>query len=193
MLRTMTRTSFLAVLLCSFPLGLWSQNLLQNPGFEKPANGVPPGTPVAYTDFCAEGDSAAADWTVFVNSCGSEISTTLVPSTAPGGGKYMLHVVTSGAGNGIEQAGTFSEPNTLSSISVYVNSGCIGMGTGDGGNTSDTDEMTCLTRHWIRFYQVPNDNTPSTEFIVYSIPSPDGNPAADFYVDNASVVAAPAP
>ena len=63
MLRTMTRISFLAVLLCSFPLGLWSQNLLRNPGFEKPANGVPPGTPVAYTDLCSEGDSAAAVWT----------------------------------------------------------------------------------------------------------------------------------
>jgi len=31
---------------------------------------------------------------------------------------------------------------TLSSVCFYLNSGCVGMDTGDGGDTANTDEMT---------------------------------------------------
>jgi len=89
------------VLACVMPLSLWAKNLVPNPGFETPATGVTPGTTVSYTDYCLGGDSAAADWLVWINSCGTDISTTLVPSTAPSGGSYMLHVVTTGVYNGI--------------------------------------------------------------------------------------------
>jgi len=41
-----------AVLACLMPLTLSAQNLLANPGIEKPAQGVAPGTPVAFTNFC---------------------------------------------------------------------------------------------------------------------------------------------
>ena len=69
---------------------------------------------------------------------------------------------------------------------VYVNSGCVGMGTGDGANTSPSDEMTCVTKNWIEF-KVPNGVSPASEFIVYAVIGP----GADFYVDNAKVVIAP--
>ena len=178
-------------LACALPLTMTAQNLVKNPGFENPATGVPPGTTVSYTSFCNAGKSAAAVWLVWVNTCGSDISTTLVPSTALSGGNYMLHVVTTASENGI-YTNFASHPETTSSVWVYVNSGCVGMGTGDGAETSSTDEMTCVTGKWIHFYKVPNGVTPATEFIVYSIINPEfptGTGGADFYVDNAQVVA----
>jgi len=182
-------------LACALPLAIPAANLLQNPGFEEPAPGVPPGKTVSYTMTSCQtgtgGPSAAAGWGIWVNTCGTEVSTTLVPSTAPNGGNYMLHVVTDGLSNGIYENFS-STPQTVSSIWVFVNSGCIGMGTGFYQNTADTDEMTCLTGHWIHFYSVPNGHSPATEFLVYAV-ADGGNPAsatkgADFYVDNGQVL-----
>jgi hypothetical protein len=175
-----------AALACLLPLTLSAQNLLANPGFEKAAKGVAPGTPVAYTDFCEAGGSAAAVWSVFVNSCGTNISTELIPSTLPGGGKYMIHVVTTGNGNGLVYCCFANQTTTLSSIWVYLNSGCVGMGTGDGGDTANTDEMTCETNSWIQF-KAPNGVSPANEFIVYSVITA----GADFYADNAKVIGVP--
>jgi hypothetical protein len=183
----------LAVLLfvSLMPMTLHAQNLISNPGFEKPAAGVPPGTPVAFTTCDAVGGSAAANWIVWINDCGTNISTELVPSIAPNGGKYMMHVVTTGNGNGIVQDFA-SQTKTLSSVWVYLNSGCIGIGTGDGGNTLQTDEITCETGSWIQF-KAPSGESPSFEFIVYSVEVAvrivDSAPGADFYVDNVSVKA----
>lgn len=182
-----------AVMACLMPMTLSAQNLILNPGFEKPAVGVPPGTPVTFATCDAVGGSAAADWVVWINACGSNISTELVPSTAPGGGKYMLHVVTTGNGNGIVQ-NFASQTKTLSSVWVYLNSGCIGMAAGDGGNTLQTDEMTCETGSWIQF-KAPSGQTPAFEFIVYEVEVAvrsgvlNGPPGADFYVDNVNVKA----
>jgi hypothetical protein len=187
MIRKLTNILLLqAVLACLMPLTLSAQNLLHNPGFEKPATGVPPGTPVAYTDYCLGGATAAADWDVWVNTCGTNISTELIPSTLPVGGKYMMHVVTTGTLNGIFQNGFANQTTTLTSIWVYVNSGCIGMGTGDGADTPYTDEMTCEAGSWIEF-KAPNGGVPANEFLVYAVLTA----GADFYVDKASVVAAP--
>jgi hypothetical protein len=176
-----------AMLVCFVPLGLWSQNVLSNPGFNTPQADVPPGTPVAYTDFCYAGISAAADWSVWVNNCspgGDDISTVLVPSTLPQSTGYMMHVVTDGNANGIGQTPFRSqETNTLASLWVYINSGCVLIGTGDGGDTG-LDEATCETGRWFHFLRVPNGVTPATEFIVYSLYY------ADFYVKDASVIAA---
>jgi len=127
---------------CLMPFPIWAQNLLPNPGFETPATGVTPGTTVTYTNYCLGGDSAAADWLIWINTCGTDISTTLLPSTAPKGGSYMIHVVTNGVNNGIYYCCFTSQPKTTSSVWVYVNSGCVGMGTGDYANTSPGDEMT---------------------------------------------------
>jgi len=179
------------VFVCLVPLGLWSQNLLVNGGFNKPAAAVPAGTVVSYTDLCnAPGNSAAADWEVYVNGC-ANISTELVPSTLAGTKGYMMHVVVSGGSSGIGQSATFDQTNTLASAWVYINSGCVSIGTGDGGDTG-IDEATCETGRWFHFIQVPNGVSPANEVIVYSlIPAYSTITGADFYVKNASVVTAP--
>ena len=191
MLRKITRMVITqAVLLCALSLGLWSQNLLagRNPDFNNPWPGVPIGTAVSYTNYCYSGNSAAAWWQIWVNSCSpgeDDISTVLIPSTLPGSTGYMLHVVTDGDGNGIDESAIASHPNTLSSIWVYINSGCIFIGTGDGGDTG-FDEGTCETGRWFHFSKVPNGISPATEFLVFSF----GN-GADFYVKDAIIVPAP--
>jgi|HubBroStandDraft_1064217.scaffolds.fasta_scaffold00330_14 hypothetical protein len=63
MIRKLTNMLLLqAALACLMPLTLSAQNLLHNGGFQKPATGVPPGTVVAYTDYCLGEGTAAADW-----------------------------------------------------------------------------------------------------------------------------------
>jgi hypothetical protein len=180
------------VLACLMPLTLSAENLLLNPGFNKPAAGVPPGTIVSLAVCQETGGSAAANWTVWINDCGSDVSTQLIPSAAPSGGSYMVHVVTTGNGNGIVQCCFANQTTTLSSVWVYVNSGCVGMGTGDGGNTVQTDEMTCEAGSWIQF-KAPNGVSPASEFIVYSVGvvnnAGESTVGADYYVDNAKVVA----
>jgi len=179
-------------LVCALPLTMAAQNLLPNGGFERRAAGVSPGTPVSYTTCDSYGPSAAAVWTVWLNTCGTEITTTLVPSTAVNGGNYMMHVVTTGANNGlvIKFSGA---AQTSSTLSVFVNSGCVGMGTGDGSYTADTDGMTCLTGQWVTFTKVPNAYSPANEFVVYSVVNPQflTGGGADFYVDNGRIVAVP--
>jgi hypothetical protein len=175
-----------AVFACFVSLGLWSQDLLLNGSLDKPAPGVPPGTLVSYTDLCNGPGSSAADyWTVYVNGC-ANISTELVPSTLPNTKGYMIHVTTTGEGSGIVQSATFSQSSTLSGAWVYINSGCVSMGTGDGGDTG-IDEATCETGRWFQFSHVPNGISPANEFIVYSVITA----GADFYVKNANVVVAP--
>ena len=182
-------------LACLMSSTLRAQNLIQNPGFETPATGVPPGRAVSVHNACAgAGNSAAADWVVFVNACGTNISTELVPSTLPGGGNYMMHVVTNGADNGIAYCCFVSTPKTQSSVWVYVNQGCAGMATGPGGGTSQWgDEIVCETGSWIQM-KAPSEGSAAIEFIVYSEADCQNcsSPSTyDFYVDNVDVVAAP--
>ena len=176
-----------ALLICLAPVGVWSQNLLITPGFNQPATGIAPGTTVTVTTCNAPGGmSAAANWTVYINGCGT-VTTTLVPSTAPNGGAYMMHVTATDSNAGIVQYGFTAQPNTLTSVWVYINSGCVMIGTGDSGATG-LDEATCETGRWFHFSRVPNGSTPANEIIVYSLLFP-WNVSSDFYVDNASVVA----
>jgi len=186
MLRNGVRVlSGLALGVCLAPAGLWSQNLLINGGFNKPAAGVAPGTTVSATECDAPGGwSAAANWTVYIHGCGT-VTTTLEPSTAPNGGAYMIHVTATGSYAGIVQYGFAAQTSTLTSVWVYINSGCVMIGTGNGGSTG-LDEATCETGRWFHFSRVPNGDSPANEIIVYSLLYP-----SDFYVDNANVVAGP--
>lgn len=172
-------------------------NLLQNGGFETPADGVAPPTKVLVASCLVGSSSAAKVWTTWANDCTTtDFYTQLLPSTLPGGGKYMMHVHTNGGqtlgqrGNGIVQDFTPNPAKTESAVWVFVNSGCVGFGTGNGGETLQTDEMTCVTGQWIHF-RVPNGVSPATEVIVYAIGDltqrQDGVGGADFYVDRAVV------
>lgn len=172
-----------------------SANLLTNPGFEILHDGAIPGKPIVYPGCKGPGFSPAGDWTTWMNSCYWDpsthiLTTELVPSTAPNGSHYMIHVVTDGPSNGIVQSAIWSAPKTKSSAWVFVNKGCVGIGTGNGGKTNPNDATTCETGKWIHL-QAPNGVSPANEFIIYSV-FVDGMAAsvkgADFYADNAEVV-----
>jgi hypothetical protein len=188
------RVFLLAGMFCSFPLSAWSANLLLNGSFNKPAQGVPVGTPVSYTGLCAAvGNSAAANWNVQIGSCDTgfnDLQATLVPSTLPLSTGYMQHVVTDGNDNGLYQQFTFSAAKTLTSVWVYVNSGCVGVGTGAQSITG-LDDIFCVPGKWFQISKVPNDSSPVVEIVIYSANWIPGQNGADFYVKNASVVIAP--
>jgi hypothetical protein len=167
-----------------------ANNLLSNPGFETPATGVTPGTPVTYPSLCSGGTSAADTWRVWVNSCNSYMSTDLLPSTLPGGGNYMIEVTTNGYANGIWQQylPTNTGPTSVfGSAWVYVISGCVGIGVGNDGNTAPS-ASTCVTDQWIDLTTL-NSQSPGNEFIVYTTLAS----GAQYYVDNTYAAAAPEP
>jgi hypothetical protein len=159
-------------------------NLLTNGDFEQPG-----GTPSSLSGAAVSGASAAPDWTTRNNSQGTT-ATDILASTAPEGGKQMLHVCTTGQHNGIVQVfgpqGT-GPTKVKSSALVYVLRGQVGMGTGNGGDTSDRDALSTTVDQW-ELLQAANGISPANEFIVYAT-DPAG---ACFYVDGASVTAVPA-
>lgn len=156
-------------------------NLLNNPGFETPS-----GTGPSEHTGPGPGSSAADKWTTFNNTNGTT-TTDLVPSLAPSGNRNMLHVCTTGDRNGIVQLfGVVGKgpAGVQSSVWVFVLRGQVGMGTGNGGSTNDTDKVNTKVRQWEQL-SAPNGRSPANEFIVYAV----SQGKACFYVDNASVTA----
>jgi hypothetical protein len=156
-------------------------NLLRNPQF---ATVGPSGASTSITTVVpgGAGNSAAQSWTLFTNTAGF-ISSRLLPQQ---NGTHLMHVVTHGWGNGLVQV--FSHPcyqngpaHTLSGAWVYVRSGKVGIGTGDGGNTG-IDAQSTTTNQW-EWLQAPNGVSPANEFIIYST----SNTGAEFYVSSAQV------
>jgi hypothetical protein len=164
-------------------------NLLVNPGFEAVG---PQGAFTSFTctaNVCCGGQSAADSWTTWINQCPqfgfpeNTIRTAHVtPSTAPAGGNAMIHVLATSAESGIVQVfGPFNTgpAQVTSSVWVYVVSGQVCLGTGNGGNTHCDDHST-TTGQW-ELLQAPNGVSPANELIVYA--SSAGG--AEFYADNA--------
>ena len=130
------------------------------------------------------GPSAAESWGVFHNTAGgpnttvTEIVTTTLPLSP---GVRMIRVETDGANNGLSQTtggpGT-GPPNCIVSGWVFVNSGVVGMGGGNHGNTQPTSIVTTTTGAW-EHLQVKNLDSPCNSIIFYSIGG-----GADFYVDD---------
>jgi hypothetical protein len=166
--------------------GVYSQNLLANPGFEVVG---PSGSPTTVTTVVpgGAGNSAAAAWTLFTNNPGTiwtELATHLV---SPSGSNRTLHVITDAANNGVVQvfAPFGSGPtNSMSAVWVYVRRGTVFLGTGNGGNTGE-DVASTTNNQW-ELLQAPNGVQPANELIVYS-----KGGGADFYLDNAEVYATP--
>ena len=156
-------------------------NLLSNPGFEDAG-----GAPTVLTGAPIAGLSAAPHWTTWNNTAGST-TTEILASTRPGGSKQMLHVSTQGQRDGIVQVfGEFNKgpAKTTSGAWVYVLNGTVGIGTGNGGNTKNTDAVSTTHGQW-EHLQAANGVSPANEFIVYATSSQ----GASFYVDDTSVVA----
>jgi RHS repeat-associated protein len=153
--------------------------LLDNPGFEETA------APPSRLSGPGGGNSAAPSWTVW-NNGEATTTTEIVEATHPGAEGQMLHVRTTGEGNGIVQTFTPGVERAHAGVWVLVLEGRVGMGTGNGGNTSAHDAESTKLGEW-EHLQACNGVSPANEFIVYSIASR----GASFYVDNASVVADP--
>ncbi|MGZ3419065.1 MAG: hypothetical protein ACXVEE_14435 [Polyangiales bacterium] len=138
------------------------------------------------------GNSAAAGWTLFTNTPGT-IKTEVVPSTVPfQAANKMIHVHTDGWHNGLVQVFPGSKSCTLlgptharGRAMIFVHSGQVGIGTGNGGNTG-IDKTTTTTGAW-EFVEAQNGASPANEFIVYST-TPGG---ADFDVAFAEVYEVP--
>ncbi|MCP3137061.1 hypothetical protein [Pyxidicoccus xibeiensis] len=133
------------------------------------------------------GTSAAASWTLFANTAPARFYTEVKLSTRVAGGR-MMRVVTNGERNGLVQVFSSDDvcdldgpDHTVSGAWVFVRSGKVGLGTGNGGNTGiDTESTTLNQWEWLK---APNGVSPANELILYAT----SLTGADFDVDFASV------
>ncbi len=161
-------------------------NLLKNPDFDFLSGNVNPVTTSVQVPGGA-GWSAAARWSLFANTAPARFFTEVKPSTRVDGAR-MMRVIATGKRNGLVQVFQSDDvcdvdgpDHTVSGAWVYVRSGKVGIGTGDGGNTGTDVESTTLNQ-W-EYLEAPNGVSPANEFIIYA--TTDGG--ADFDVDFASV------
>lgn len=174
-----TETGQSAQELCAQP------NYLANPTFN---NVGPNGSTTSITTSVpgGAGNSAAANWTLFTNTPGF-LFTEQLPSSRNDGTR-MIHVRTTGSGNGLVQVfQPFNSGPTkvISGAWIYVLSGRVCIGTGNGGNTG-CDAYTSTVGQW-QYVSASNGVIPANEFIVYASTTS----GADFYVDEASVQFSP--
>jgi hypothetical protein len=134
------------------------------------------------TGSAVPGYSAAANWGTW-NNTSATTATQLIASPFPGGSSHMIHVETTGTRNGIVQvfAPINSGPtNVLATAYVYVLSGRVSLGTGNGGDTG-ADAISKTTNQWERL-QAGNGISPANELVVYSYGGP-----ANYYVAYTSI------
>lgn len=151
-----------------------SANVLANPEFSA---GGPPST---ITGAPVPGPSATPPWTTWNNSVAT---TTTQHLPAFNGRAGVIHVKTTGADNGLVQVWkpfNAGPSKVVHAARIYVVSGKVGIGTGNGGNTG-ASAFTTGTGQWETIRGV-NSVCPANETIIYSVGGP-----ADFYVDFASV------
>jgi len=157
-------------------------NLLSNGSFE---NAGPSGAATTYTGLFA-GPSAADQWEVFNNTDGTT-RTSLEPSTLPGGGGMMIHVLTTGTNNGLDQVFlpfNTGPNNAPFDVWLFVVSGQVGVGVGNGGNTGMSAFNT--TFHQWEHITGAAANSPGNNMIIYS-----SGGGAEWYADVASVTPEP--
>lgn len=157
-------------------------NLLKNPDFGQVSQ---KGLHTELTGGSQTGDSAAAGWTVYNNAPGT--TTTELLASTHRAGKSMIHVVTSnskpGSGSGLVQAFfpvSTGPGHVNASAWIYIKSGAVFIGTGNGGNTG-IDARSSVTGKWIQLW-ARNGVSPANLFIIYG-----QSPSADFFVDEAAV------
>jgi hypothetical protein len=161
-------------------------NLLTNGDFERVGSYGNPTT----SSGSVFGWSAADKWSTWIDHRISggptdaeegTVYTEMIASTASAGGSKMIHVKTSGHGDGIVQVfGDYGAgpQKVMVSMWIYVIAGRVGIGVGNGGNTATTS-MTNTTGKW-EFVQTCNSVSPANEIIIYGQNS-------EFYIDNVKV------
>ena len=157
-------------------------NLLANPDFSGPFD-----RKTSFTGVGGAGNSAADGWTLWMNVAGT-LETTLGECSFPPAGSSMIEVHVTSRWGGLVQ--TFDQQDhgpqhVTAGAWVYVKRGQIGLGTGNGGNTS-VDSRSATTGRW-EWIEAPNGVAPANELIIYAT----GDGGADFYVAQASVAERP--
>lgn len=161
--------------------GAHAVNQLTNASFEVVG---PNGGFTEFTGYGGGGNAAAEHWGVFNNTEGTT-RTQLVTSTLGGGGNRMLYVWTDGGANGVGQVfGAYDTGPACveSGVWVYVVSGRVYIGAGNGGNTGPNVYSTTVGA----WEHIQGDNLvcPANNYIIYA---DYGFEQVEFYVDLASV------
>jgi len=148
-------------------------NIINNGGFEAAAGG-----PVT---FCGPGGGPAAppSWGAF-NNGGGCTTTEVLPSTAPGGGSQMAHVVSQNDSSGLVQC-CFDIDGFLVRAMIKVNSGAARVCVGILG--APPCQLYSAGPTWMKLQAVSGAGQPGqpNEIVIYTVG------AADFYVDRVSV------
>jgi len=166
------------------PPPVYSGNLLFNARF----NRVGPEGPLVVKNIPGNGVTAARRWWALatgsiINNTPGITTTELLPSTIVSGGT-MLHVITDTDKNGLVQVfgAIDTGPETAyACLWIYLVSGSVGIGIGNGGNTNGNDVVLNKTGSW-EVLQVSNAHSPVNEIVIASLGG-----GAEFYVENARV------
>ena len=157
----------------------YAVNLLNNSAFDVAG---PEGLFVIKPVPDGNGVTAAQDWSAPGNTPGATI-TELLSSTLVDGGA-MIHVITDGDRNGLAQVfGDFDTgPATAyACVWVYLVSGSVGIGIGNGGDTNGDDMVLNKTGSW-EVLQVSNGHSPVNTIAILSLGG-----GAEYYVESARV------
>lgn len=163
-------------------------NILDNPNFQE-VNGSP--TNPLSTSVSGGGQSYAKFWTLWHNGAGTT-NTELLPIPLSNNQK-MIHVTTTASNSGLVQAygPRISTPpqRAIASAWVFVKSGRVGIGVGNGGSTSIAANNYSSTLYKWERIQSQNNTSPATQIIIYS-GSNNNTVTTEFYVANACVTGA---
>lgn len=161
-----------------------AQNLLRNANFEEIG---PRGRRASFSgrDGADDSRSAAADWTMHTSNDRANVTTELITSTRPGGGKSMLHVSAGSNEGGVYQA--FAADNrgptrVVASAWVFVRRGRVVIGTGNSGFITNS-ALSTTTGRWELLQACSNGDTTNNWFVVYST----AVEGSEFLIDLASV------
>jgi hypothetical protein len=155
-------------------------NLVHNPNFAR-ARRVPP---APLTTRLAQ-NAAAENWTLW-NSVVTTTSTQLEPTTRPDGTGWMLRVSTKAPGCGLVQQWAPNDTGPLHALAtawVYVISGTVSMGCGNGGNTG-LDVTSTTTGQWEKL-ETPSTQIHVNELVIYATSAG----GAEYLVDQVIVTA----
>ncbi len=177
-----TNACRIGLLAAAIALPCSAANMLTNSSFETAG---PLGPEVNVEGIRGQGASAAAGWNIFHNTNG-KTTTKLMATTLPGESGNMMYVKTTGYANGVSQVMLPFDTGPAcveEQLWVYVVSGKVYIGAGNGGNTG-SNKVNTTTGQW-ELLVANNVVCPANTFIIYCA---DVN-GAEFYVDVASVVA----
>ena len=168
-------------------VGSANANLLTNSDF---AIVGPSGPSTVNSGALNVGWSAAQDWFVWNNTAGTSTTrlvdiSNVMPPGVPSGATTAIHMTADGPQNGLVQLFGGNPNNAEFDAWVFVVSGQVGLGLGNGGSTNTTVVSSTLGQ-WEHLFTL-NNTSPANEATIYStVPT-------EYFVTSANVEAVPEP